>query len=120
MRRGLLAACLTFCLMATVLLGAQELQVPATVTAGSGFTISTSGSGGATFYLVGPSYVAKRQVQLGREIHVQPREVSGAGRYLAIVRGGGADQSGSFYVVAAKPASLSFIAHPSRIPVAQR
>jgi hypothetical protein len=119
MRRGLLAACLTFCLMATVSLGAQDLQIPATVTAGSGFTIPTSGSGTATFYLVGPSYVAKRQVQLGQEIHVQPREVSGAGRYLAIVRGGGASQSGSFYVVAAKPASLSFIAHPSRIPVAQ-
>jgi hypothetical protein len=57
---------------------------------------------------------------LGQEIHIQPRDVRGAGRYTALLRNGGSTQSGSFYVVAAKPASLSFLAHPSRIPVAQR
>ena len=106
--------------MAALSLAAQELQLPATVSAGSGFTISTSGSGTATFYLVGPSSAIKRQVQLGREIQVRPAEIRGAGRYLAILRGGGASQSGSFFVLAAKPASLSFLAHPSRIPVGQR
>jgi hypothetical protein len=120
MRRILLAAGLAIWLMAALSLAAQDLQVPATVAAGSGFAIPTSGSGSAIFYLIGPSYVAKRQVQLGREIRVQPQELHSAGRYLAIVRGGGFSQSGSFYVVAAKPASLSFLAHPSRIPVAQR
>ncbi|HJS99436.1 MAG TPA: hypothetical protein VJ756_10110 [Terriglobales bacterium] len=119
--RGILpAVCLVIWLMATALLAAQELQLPATVAAGSGLTIPTSGSGSATFYLIGPSYVAKRQVLLGQEIHVQPLEVRSAGRYLAIVRGAGIRQSGSFYVVAVKPATLSFLAHPSRIPVAQR
>jgi hypothetical protein len=120
MCRILPAVCLAVCLTATVSLAAQDLQLPATVAAGSGFAIPTSGSGSATLYLVGPSYAAKRQVQLGEEILVQPQEVRSAGRYLAIVRGGGTSQSGSFYVVAAKPASLSFLAHPSRIPVAQR
>jgi hypothetical protein len=120
MRRVLPAACLTICLMAALALAAQELQLPATVNAGSGFAIATSGSGSATFYLVGPSYTAKRQVQLGQEIQVRPPEVRSAGRYLAILRSGGASRSGSFYVSAAKPASLSFLAHPSRIPVGQR
>lgn len=120
MRRLLPAACLAFCLTASMALVAQDLQVPATVSAGSGFSIPTSGSGRATFYLMGPSSAVKRQVQLGQEIHVQPQEVRSAGRYLAIVRGGGASQTGNFYVVAAGPASLSFLAHPSRIPIAQR
>jgi hypothetical protein len=120
MRRLLPAACLAFCLTASMALVAQDLQVPATVSAGSGFSIPTSGSGSATFYLMGPSSAVKRQVQLGQEIHVQPQEVRSAGRYLAIVRGGSANSKGSFYVVAARPASLSFLAHPSRIPVAQR
>ena len=120
MRRIFPTACLAVCFLAAASLAAQDLQVPATVTAGSGLSIPTSGSGSATFYLIGPSHVAKRQVQLGQEIHIQPPEVRSAGRYLAIVRSGGSSQSGSFYAVAGKPASLSFLAHPSRIPVAQR
>ena len=120
MQRLLPAACLAFCWMAALSLAAQDLQVPATVRAGSAFTIPTSGSGSATFYLIGPASRTKRQVQMGQEIQVKPQEVRSAGRYLAIVRSGGTSQSGSFYVVPATPASLSFLAHPSRIPVAQR
>jgi len=120
MQRFLPAACLAFCWIAALSLAAQDLQVPATVHAGSAFTIPTSGSGSATFYLIGPASRTKRQVQMGQEIQVKPQEVRDAGRYLAILRGGGASQSGSFYVLAATPASLSFLAHPSRIPVGQR
>ena len=120
MSRILPAVCLAVCLMAAASLAAQDLRVPANVTAGSGFAIPTSGSGSATFYLIGPSSAARRQVQLGQEIHIQPTEVRSAGRYTAILRDGGSSQSGSFYVVAGKAASLSFLAHPSRIPVAQR
>ncbi|MGE5206854.1 MAG: hypothetical protein ACM3PW_14655, partial [Chlamydiota bacterium] len=120
MRKFLPIASLALCVLAAVSLAAQELQLPATVSAGSGFSIPTTGSGSATLYLVGPGYAAKRQVQLGQEIQIQPQEVRSAGRYLAILRGGGASQSGSFYVVAAEPARLSFLAHPSRIPVGQR
>ena len=119
MRNSLLVASLAFCLVAALSLAAQELQLPATVSAGSGFSIPTSGSGSATFYLIGPSSAVKRQVELGRDIHVQPQQVVSAGRYIALLRGSGASQSGSFYVVSAKPASLGFLAHPSRIPVGQ-
>lgn len=120
MQRFLPAACLAFCWITALSLAAQDLQVPATVHAGSAFTIPTSGSGSATFYLIGPASRTKRQVQMGQEIQLKPQEVRDAGRYLAILRGGGASQSGSFYVLAATPASLSFLAHPSRIPVGKR
>ncbi len=120
MRTLLFAAFLTLCIMATLSLAAQDLPLPATVAAGSEFSIPTSGSGSATFYLLGPTSALKRQVQLGHAIRVQPQDVRSAGRYLAILRGGGASQTGSFYVVAASPARLSFLAHPSRIPVGQR
>lgn len=119
MRNFLLVTSFACCLLAALALAAQDLQLPATVSAGSGFSIATSGSGSATFYLLGPSSAVKRQVELGREIHVRPQEVRRAGRYLAIVSGGGLNRSGSFYVVAAKPARLSFLAHPSRVAVGQ-
>jgi hypothetical protein len=120
MRKILPAACLATCLLIGLPLVAQELQVPATVAAGTAVSIPTSGSGTATFYLVGPTYSAKRDVQLGEAIKIQPREVRGAGRYLAILRAGNSSQSASFYVVPAQPASLSFLAHPSRVPVGRR
>lgn len=120
MRKILPSVCLAVCLMAAASLAAQDLQVPATVAADSGLTIPTSGSGSATFYLIGPGLATKRQVQLGQEIHIPPQELRSAGRYVTVLRAGGASQSGRFYVVAGKPASLSFLAHPSRIPVAQR
>ena len=106
MRRIFRAVCLAVCLMAAASLAAQDLQLPSTVAAGSELTIPTSGNGSATFYLIGPSSAAKRQVQLGKEIHVQPRELRSAGRYTAILRNGGSTQSGSFYVVPAKPGPI--------------
>lgn len=118
MRKLLPMASLAVCLLAGFSL-AQDLQLPAQVNAGSGFTIPAAGSGSATLYLLGPASAVKRQVQLGQEIRIQPKEVLQAGRYLVILRHDGASQSGSFYVMPAKPASLSFLAHPSRIPVGQ-
>lgn len=118
MRKLLPMASLAVCLLAGFSL-AQDLQLPAQVNAGSGFTIPAAGSGSATLYLLGPASAVKRQVQLGQEIQIQPKEVLQAGRYLVILRHDGASQSGSFYVMPAKPASLSFLAHPSRIPVGQ-
>ena len=120
MRKFLPMAGLALCLLASLALAAQDLQLPAQVSAGSGFTIPAAGSGSATLYVLGPVLALKRQVQLGQEIHIQSQEVLQAGRYLVILRRDGASQSGSFYVVPAKPASLSFLAHPSRIAVGQR
>ncbi len=107
------------CLFAAYSAHAAPLQVPATVVANTAVAIPTSGSGRATFYLIGPGHVAKRNVNLGSEIKIDPAEVQDAGRYLAIVQSGDRTDTGAFYVVAAKPANLNFLDHPSRVPVAQ-
>jgi hypothetical protein len=99
-------------------LAAQELTVPHSVAAGSDATISTSGSGTANFYLVGPGVAAKKQVTLGNEIHLAPDQLRYAGEYAAILCSGTCN-SAKFFVTAAKPASLAFLVHPSRVPVRQ-
>ena len=96
---------------------ASDLQVPAQVTAGTAFTIPASGSGNGTFYLVGPSSVVKRTVTMGTDIKVAADEVRSAGRYVAIACNGDDCSSSSFYVIAADPAKVSFLLHPSRVPV---
>jgi len=97
---------------------AQDFHVPASATAGEDATISTTGSGKATFYLLGPGVSRKTDVSLGEEIHLQAQELRNAGAYLAIVCSSTCRGAG-FYVTAAKPAILTFLVHPSRVPVAQ-
>jgi hypothetical protein len=96
---------------------ASDLQVPAQVTAGTAFSIPASGSGDATFYLAGPGSIVKRKITLGMGIKVAADEVRSAGRYVAIVCNGDGCSSSSFYAVAADPAKVSFLLHPSRVPV---
>lgn len=97
---------------------AQELHVPASAVAGEEATISTSGSGKATFYLVGPATSGKRDIQLGEEIRLRAQDLKSAGDYVAIAC---ADtcRSATFYVSAAQPAKVTFLVHPSRVPVGQ-
>jgi len=95
---------------------AAELQVPAVVEAGRGFSISVDGSGQATFYLVGPDHLVKRTVSLGGDLQIQSSDVRAAGRYQIIVCGSSCT-SATFEVKAAQPAHLSFFLHPSRVPV---
>jgi hypothetical protein len=97
---------------------AEGLRVPARTTAGSPTSIATSGTGEATFYLVGPSHISKQQVRLGQEIQLGSDQVRTAGKYLAILCSS-ACQSASFYVTPSSTASLSFLVHPSRVPVKQ-
>lgn len=97
-----------------------ELRPPQHVVAGTSFSIASSGSGGATFYLIGPGHVAKRQIDLGQEIAVKFNEVKTAGRYIAIACGGDGCSSVGFYVEAAQPTRISFLLHPSRVPVSAR
>ncbi len=94
---------------------AQEIRVPASVTAGEEITISTTGSGKATFYLLGPGLANKGEVSLGEEIHLRSQDLRNAGDYLAILCAE-ICRSSSFYVTAAQPAGLSFLVHPSRVP----
>lgn len=96
---------------------AAELHPPAQVTAGNAFSIATGGSGKATFYLVGPSHVEKREVQLGNEIAIGADDVKTAGKYLAIACGSGGCNTAAFDVVAGPADRLSFLLHPSRVPV---
>ena len=94
---------------------AQEIRVPASVTAGEETTISTTGNGKATFYLLGPGLANKSEVSLGEEIHLRSQDLRNAGDYLAILCAETC-RSSSFYVTAAQPAGLSFLVHPSRVP----
>jgi hypothetical protein len=95
---------------------AAELRPPAQATAGTPFSIASSGAGEGTFYLIGPAQISKRKVN-GGEIAVQADEVEQAGTYTAILC---ADQCTSvhFYVRQAQASRLSLLVHPSRVPVA--
>lgn len=98
---------------------AAELQAPQNAVAGIPASIVAGGSGDATLYLVGPGSVVKREVRLGQPIELRGEELRDAGRYVAIVKGGGATQSAAFFVSAGAPAQIAFLARPSRVPVAK-
>jgi hypothetical protein len=108
----LAAACASVC-------AAQDLRVPDAAVAGEETSISTTGSGKATFYLAGPGVSRKNEVALGEEVRLTAQDLRDAGYYLAILCSETCRSAG-FYVRAGKPASLSFIVHPSRVPVAQK
>ena len=93
---------------------AADLRVPATVAAGSGLSVPTSGSGSATLYLVGPGTAVKRQVQLGQDVQLSSGELQNAGHYTVVI----GDDSASFYVTAGPVSSIAFLARPSRVPAA--
>ena len=103
---------------ATLAAAAQQLHAPTNAVAGAGFSISTSGSGSATFYLLGPSTAIKKKVQLGSGVQIDESEARAAGRYTATVCNDSCS-SASFFVKAADSAKLSFIVHPSRVPVGE-
>lgn len=117
MRRAALACIAAAVYMCAQCL-AQELHVPSSLTAGEETAISTSGSGKATFYLVGPAASDRRDIQLGEEIHLRAQDLKSAGDYLAVVC---ADtcRSAAFYVNPSQPSKLTFLVHPSRVPVGQ-
>jgi hypothetical protein len=95
-----------------------DVHVPTAVVAGNAATVVTTGSGKATFYLVGPGVSRKRDVRLGEEIQLLPEELQNAGAYRSIVCSD-ICRDATFFVNAATPASLAFLVHPSRVPVSQ-
>jgi hypothetical protein len=102
----------------TALSVSRDLTVPASATAGEAATISLGGSGHATFYLIGPGVSSKSEIDLGQPILIPPEHLQYAGEYLAILCSGGC-RGASFFVQPAQPARLSFLVHPSRVPVNQ-
>lgn len=97
---------------------AQNLQLPSTVTAGSGVSIPTSGSGSATLYVYGPGMAIKKKVDLGQPVQLEPDQVKAAGRYVVVMKGG-EDATGSFFVMPGKLENVAFLARPSRVPASR-
>jgi hypothetical protein len=109
-------------ILSTLTVSAQEpvLQAPATVSAGSPFVVSAKGQGKATFYLLGPSHVARRVIELGQDVSVPGEDVTASGIYQMVACGSAACATRSLEVVPAPAARLSFLLHPSRVPVSTR
>lgn len=114
-----LAVCVVACVQGASAQSGGGLNLPQTVTAGAAFSIPTNGSGSALLYIVGPGQVLKRNVQLGSAVTIPAGVLYNAGRYVAVLSGG-ANDSGQFEVVPSQqPASISFLAEPSRLPVGE-
>ena len=96
-----------------------SLELPKTMVAGSAFSIPTTGSGKGTLFIVGLGQALKRDVQLGQTANFAPGSLYNAGHYAVVLtRESSAPESGSFDVVpAAKPADVTLLARPSRLPV---
>lgn len=95
-----------------------NLNVPATVVAGTEFSIQSAGSGNAILYIVGPGQALRRNVRLGQPIVFSGGDLDNAGRYLAVLVSQSATATEEFEVLpAGPPAMLSFLARPSRLPV---
>jgi hypothetical protein len=116
--RRLFRAALFFGAATLPLFAQLQLKVPVSATAGSATQIAASGSGDATFYLIGPSLALKRSIHLGQDISLQPEELRSAGRYTAIACQESC-QSADFFVAPAKVSYISLLAHPSRAAVGQ-
>jgi hypothetical protein len=93
------------------------LRAPSAVPAGDSIAIATTGRGSATFYLLGPNRAAKRTVELGQEITISGQDMTASGSYQAVACGSEGCASTVFQVLPAMPARLSFLLHPSRVPV---
>ncbi len=109
---------LAVCWFAARAAHAADLQVPDRVLAGAGLSVHTDGNGSATLYLIGPASTVKREVRLGSDIQIAPEEMQNAGRYVLLVAGSDRTRRASFWVMPAQTARMSFIARPSRLPVA--
>jgi hypothetical protein len=90
-----------------------ELTAPRDIAAGTAISIPTTGSGEATFYLVGPARLLKQKVQLGTAIQLNTEDTSAAGRYVATICSQTC-RSAHFFVLPGGVSKLSFLAHPSR------
>jgi hypothetical protein len=114
--------CCTFLLCSVFVVISQAeappgLQLPANLTAGEAFAVSSSGTGSATFYLIGPGQVAKHQFQAGDPIQLSSDEIATAGNYQAITCSPQECVTTNFYVAPNRAAELLLLVHPSRVPV---
>jgi len=117
--RGLLLTCVAATAMThPVLSQSTSMSMPTAVEAGKAFSISITGSGKATLYIIGLGQVLKRDVTLGQAAFFPAGSLYNAGHYLAVLAADSSAQSGEFDIIPLnKPAELSFLARPSRLPV---
>lgn len=96
-----------------------DLTMPKSVEAGAAFAIQSGGSGKGTLYISGPGQLIKQDVQLGSSIAIAQGSLYNAGHYAVWVTSDSSTQTGSIDVLPAqKPSDITFIAKPSRLPVA--
>jgi hypothetical protein len=115
-------ACLIGCVLPAAPLALAQgggLTLPDKIEAGSAVSISTTGSGKATLYIVGLGQALKREIDLGQTTQIPAGTLYSAGHYLTLlVKESSPAESGSFDVApSAKPADVTFLARPSRLPV---
>jgi len=114
-RQLLLMASLSMPVVAAL---AQGIQVPKNISAGSAFTIATSGSGDAVLYLIGQGQALRRDVKLDRGASFAAGDVYAAGHYMVLLVQGASTDVGELDVLPSpNPGSLGFLAKPSRLPV---
>jgi len=96
----------------------RALTLPRTVPAGAALSVPTNGTGEGVLYIVGPMEVLKRTLQLGDTVVFHQGELHNAGHYTAFLEAPSSREIVDFDVVAqAEPASISFLAKPSRLAV---
>jgi hypothetical protein len=134
MKHGLIFALVSLIVLAfgieLAATGSEVLRVPGSIEAGQAFSIQTGGSGKAVLYIVGPGQVLRRNVQRGETVVFAPGDLHNAGHYVVNLVGpaltdpvspdtASAGKAEFDVVPARQPASLSFLAKPSRLPVNQ-
>lgn len=98
-----------------------DLTVPKSIQAGAAFSIDCPGSGNGTLYIVGPGQAIKRDIQLGQTVSFPAGSLYNAGHYTVVLTSPSSSQTGPLDVTpVSKPSEVTFIAKPSRLPVAQR
>jgi len=118
LRSSLLVFGVAFAAIQSTLAQGGMLNLPATVKAGEGVSIETGGTGHATLYVVGLGQALKRDLELGQPFQLAGGTLYNAGSYVAVLVTDSSTSSQPFEVVAAtKPADVSFLAKPSRLPV---
>lgn len=104
---------------ASALAQSGDLTLPKSIQAGAAFSIEGGGSGKGTLYIAGPGQFIKQDVQLGGSIEIASGALYNAGHYSVWLTSDSSTKTGSIDVVPMqKPSDLTFIAKPSRLPVA--
>ena len=105
--------------LAAAPLFAADFNVPARTPAGQDLSITTSGSGAATFYLVGDGTALKKSVNLGENVNLSGDELQHAGRCIAILKSSDGKLAKPLYIAPQAVDKITFLARPSRVPTAR-